>query len=64
LREFQLRPTETFLYTCGAIDLWEWEVRLLDKEPGSVGCRNTARWSRSASTWKKPINAWRSARTS
>jgi hypothetical protein len=21
LREFQLRPTETFLYTCGAIDL-------------------------------------------
>jgi len=37
LREFQLRPTETFRYTCGAIDLWEWEVRLLDEEPGSVG---------------------------
>ena len=36
LREFQLRPTETFRYTCGAIDLWEWEVRLLDEEPGSV----------------------------
>jgi len=35
LREFQLRPTETFLYTCGVIDLWEWEVRLLDVEPGS-----------------------------
>jgi len=35
LREFQLRPTETFLYTCGVIDLWEWEVRLLDEEPGS-----------------------------
>src|SRR5215472_13134847 len=37
LREFQLRPTEAFRYTCGAIDLWEWEVRLLDEEPGSVG---------------------------
>src|SRR5262245_16068070 len=36
LREFQLRPTETFLYTSGAIDLWEWEIRLLDEEPGSV----------------------------
>ena len=36
LREFQLRPTETFRYTCGAIDLWEWEVRLLDQERGSV----------------------------
>ena len=37
LREFKLRPTETFRYTCGAIDLWEWEVRLLDEDPGSVG---------------------------
>jgi len=36
LREFQLRATETFLYTCGAIDLWEWEVRLLGEEPGSI----------------------------
>jgi Plasmid pRiA4b ORF-3-like protein len=35
LRDFQLRPRETFLYTCGAIDLWEWEVRLLDQEPGN-----------------------------
>jgi hypothetical protein len=37
LREFQLRPRETFLYTCGAIDLWEWEFRLLDEEPGAEG---------------------------
>src|SRR6516225_7406542 len=36
LREFRLRPSETFLYTCGAVDLWEWEIRLLDEEPGSV----------------------------
>jgi len=37
LREFQLRPRETFLYTCGAIDLWEWEFRVLDQEPGKDG---------------------------
>jgi len=36
LREFPLRPSETFLYSCGAVDLWEWEIRLLDEEPGSV----------------------------
>ena len=29
---FQLRPQEKFLYTFGAIDLWEWELRLLDQE--------------------------------
>jgi len=37
LRDFQLRPRETFLYTCGGIDLWEWEFRLLDSEAGSSG---------------------------
>jgi hypothetical protein len=37
LREFQLRPREKFLYTCGAIDLWEWELRLLDQEDGADG---------------------------
>ena len=37
LCEFQLRPAETFLYTCGAVDLWEWEIRLLDACAGSVG---------------------------
>jgi hypothetical protein len=37
LREFQLRPQEKFLYTCGAIDLWEWELRLLDREDGADG---------------------------
>ena len=35
-REFPWRPSESFLYTCGAVDLWEWEIRLLDEEPGSV----------------------------
>jgi Plasmid pRiA4b ORF-3-like protein len=37
LRDFQLRRQEKFLYTCGAIDLWEWEVRVLDLEEGADG---------------------------
>jgi len=37
LRDFRLRPRETFLYTCGGIDLWEWEFRLLDSEVGGNG---------------------------
>jgi hypothetical protein len=37
LREFQLRPRETFLYACGAIDLLEWEMRVLDQEAGAEG---------------------------
>jgi hypothetical protein len=37
LRDFQLRPRQTFLYTCGAIDLWEWEFRLLDQPAGADG---------------------------
>ena len=37
LQDFQLRTQEKFLYTCGAIDLWEWEVRLLDSEQGADG---------------------------
>ena len=37
LRDFRLRPRETFLYTCGGIDLWEWEFRLLDSVAGGNG---------------------------
>ncbi len=37
LQDLKLRPQEKFLYTCGAIDLWEWEVRLLDSEQGADG---------------------------
>jgi hypothetical protein len=37
MQDFQLRRQETFLYTCGVIDLWEWEVRLLDSEQGGDG---------------------------
>ena len=37
LRDFQLRPRETFLYTCGGIDLWEWGLRILDSQAGNNG---------------------------
>jgi hypothetical protein len=37
LRDFQRRPRETFLYTCGGIDVWEWEFRVLDSQVGGNG---------------------------
>src|SRR6516165_6751716 len=53
LREFQLRPSETFLSTCGAVDLWEWEIRLLDEEPESVSVDAPLPRSRAAATlWR------------
>ena len=38
LRQFQLRRREKFLYTYDFLDLWEWEIRVLDLdiEPGSA----------------------------
>jgi Plasmid pRiA4b ORF-3-like protein len=36
LREFQLWRREKFLYTYDFLDLWEWEIRVLDIEPGSA----------------------------
>ena len=40
VREFQLRRREKFLYTYDFLDLWEWEIRVLDIEPGSAeACR-------------------------
>ena len=37
LRDFQLRPRETFLYTCGGLDLWGWEFRVLESQTGNNG---------------------------
>src|SRR5215475_13782892 len=34
LRDFQLRRQEKFLYICNTLDLWEWEVRVLDIQEG------------------------------
>jgi len=44
LRDFRLRLRETFLYTCGGIDLWEWEFRLLDSEVGGMAMRRRCAW--------------------
>lgn len=37
LRDFRLRRQEKFLYICDTLDLWEWEVRVLDMEPIKPG---------------------------
>src|SRR6266404_5248505 len=34
LRDFQLHRQEKFLYVCDVMDLWEWEVRVLDIQQG------------------------------
>jgi len=40
LREFQLHRQEKFVYICDTLDLWEWDVRVLDIQAGMVGdCR-------------------------
>ena len=37
LRDFQLRRQEKFLYVCDPLDLWEWELRVLDIQEGAAG---------------------------
>ncbi len=32
LRDFQLRRQEKFLYICDTLDVWEWQLRVLDVE--------------------------------
>ena len=34
LRHFQLHRQEKFLYVCDVMDLWEWDVRVLDIQQG------------------------------
>jgi Plasmid pRiA4b ORF-3-like protein len=36
LGDFQLRRQEKFLYICNTLDLWEWELRVLDIQDGNV----------------------------
>lgn len=40
LRDFQLRRQEKFLYICNTLDLWEWEIRVLDIQDGNADERN------------------------
>ena len=37
LRDFRLHRHETFLYTLGALDQWEWELRVVDRQDGTAG---------------------------
>jgi hypothetical protein len=37
LQDFRLRRQEKFLYLCDTLDLWEWELRVLDVQEGTAG---------------------------
>src|SRR5215469_18390279 len=37
LRDFRLHRQERFLYTVGALDQWEWELRVVDLQDGAEG---------------------------
>jgi Plasmid pRiA4b ORF-3-like protein len=37
LRDFGLHRQEKFLYTLGALDQWEWELRVVDLQEGATG---------------------------
>lgn len=37
LRDFRLHRQEKFLYTLGALDQWEWEIRVIDLQDGAAG---------------------------
>jgi hypothetical protein len=40
LCDFQLRRQEKLLYLCNTLDLWEWEIRVLDVQEGSSDDRD------------------------
>src|SRR5262245_13922662 len=40
VRDFQLRRQEKLLYICNTLDLWDWEVRVLDIQEGSPDDRD------------------------
>lgn len=40
LRDLQLRRQEKFLYICNTLDLWEWEMRVLDIQDGDPHVRD------------------------
>ena len=37
LCDFRLHRQEKFLYTLGALDQWEWELRVIDRQDGADG---------------------------
>jgi hypothetical protein len=36
-RDFRLHRQEKFVYTLGALDQWEWELRVIDRQDGADG---------------------------
>ena len=44
LRDFRLRLRETFVYTCGGIDLWEWDFRLSPLKREVTAMRRRCAW--------------------
>ena len=36
LREFRLHRQEKFLYICDLLDMWEWELRVMDIQEGAA----------------------------
>ncbi len=44
LRDFQLRRQEKFLYICDTLDLWEWELRVLDVEETASDDKGPVCW--------------------
>jgi len=47
LRDFGLQRQEKFQYMLGAIDQWEWELRVIDQQAGAAEDRTplVCRWS-------------------
>lgn len=37
LRDFHLHCNEKFLYTCDVVDLWEWDIRVMDIQDSDSG---------------------------
>lgn len=37
LCDFRLQSHDKFLYTCDVVDLWDWEIRVLDVQDGESG---------------------------
>ena len=50
--DFRLHRQEKFLYTLGALDQWEWEIRVVDLQNGAEGDENAGvcRWTGSGTT--------------
>ena len=44
LCDFRLHRQEKFLYTLGAMDQWEWELRVVDLQEGAMATKLQCAW--------------------